>query len=465
MNTTITAREAAEVQRVNATGRQPVVFVHGLWLLAESWDAWRTLFEERGYAALAVDWPGDQADHAAAHAHADSLAGVGVGQVADHVAEVIGALDRTPIVVGHSFGGLLVQIIAGRGLASATVSIDPAPSRGVLPLPFSALKAAFPVLGNPANRKRTVTLTFDEFRYGFANAVDEAEARELYDTFHTPAPGRPLFQAATANLDPTTEAKADKRHPERGPDARRLRREGQHRALGPGQRRVQAAAQEPARRHRDRRDPRGRPLAGDRQRLARRRRRVARLPRPARPRPARRRHPTGPERRVERHGDADRLDVREDPRHRHRRPRARPGPRALAATRRSPRCTPRPATRASARSPRSTTSTRWTARPSPPSPPRSARTWWSSGRRPRSSRASPTPYALRGSPVFGPSARRGPARGVQGLLQGGHGRPRACRPPARAPAPPPTRSPPPSTPSVRRTSSRTTRSPPARASS
>lgn len=149
--------------------------------------------------------------------HADSLSGVGVGQVADHVAEVIGALDRTPIVVGHSFGGLLVQIIAGRGLASATVSIDPAPSRGVLPLPFSALKAAFPVLGNPANRKRTVTLTFDEFRYGFANAVDEAEARELYDTFHTPAPGRPLFQAATANLDPTTEAKADKRNPERGP--------------------------------------------------------------------------------------------------------------------------------------------------------------------------------------------------------------------------------------------------------
>ena len=208
MNTTITAREAAEVQRVNATGRQPVVFVHGLWLLAESWDAWRTLFEERGYAALAVDWPGDQADHAAAHAHADSLSGVGVGQVADHVAEVIGALDRTPIVVGHSFGGLLVQIIAGRGLASATVSIDPAPSRGVLPLPFSALKAAFPVLGNPANRKRTVTLTFDEFRYGFANAVDEAEARELYDTFHTPAPA-----ARSSRPRPPTSTRPPRRRP------------------------------------------------------------------------------------------------------------------------------------------------------------------------------------------------------------------------------------------------------------
>ena len=133
------------------------------------------------------------------------------------MAEVIGRLDRLPVVVGHSFGGLLVQIIAGRGLALATVSVDPAPSRGVLPLPFSALKASFPVLGNPANKGRTVTLTFDEFRYGFANAVDEAEARHLYDTFHTPAPGRPLFQAATANLDPTTEAKADKRTPARGP--------------------------------------------------------------------------------------------------------------------------------------------------------------------------------------------------------------------------------------------------------
>ena len=278
MTTTITSREAAEIERVNATGRQPVVFVHGLWLLAESWDAWRTLFEERGYAALAVDWPGDQPDHAAAHANAGSLSGVGVGQVADHVAEVIGGLDRTPIVVGHSFGGLLVQVIAGRGLASATVSIDPAPSRGVLPLPFSALKAAFPVLGNPANRKRTVTLTFDEFRYGFANAVDEAEARELYDTFHTPAPGRPLFQAATANLDPTTEAKADKRHPGRGP---MLVISGEKDNIVPWalanaafkrQRKNQHAVTEIVE------IPGVGPLARDRQRMAHRGRRIARLP-------------------------------------------------------------------------------------------------------------------------------------------------------------------------------------------
>jgi pimeloyl-ACP methyl ester carboxylesterase len=214
---TITTREAAEVAAANASGRQPVVFVHGLWLLAESWDAWKQLFEEQGYATVAVDWPGDQLSYAEAHAQKDSLAGTSVADVADHVADVIAGLDRKPIVIGHSFGGLLVQMIAGRGIAAGTVSIDPAPSRGVLPLPFSALKASFPVLGNPLNRGRTVTLTFDQFRYGFANAVPEEEARRLYETFHTPAPGRPLFQAATANLFPWTVAKVDKKNPRRGP--------------------------------------------------------------------------------------------------------------------------------------------------------------------------------------------------------------------------------------------------------
>ncbi|MDX6373159.1 MAG: hypothetical protein QOD98_2147 [Nocardioidaceae bacterium] len=217
MSSTVTTREAAEVAAANQSGRQPVVFVHGLWLIPSSWDPWKQLFETKGYAAVAVDWPGDQATYDEAHAHKDSLAGTSVGDVADHVAEVIKGLDKKPVVIGHSFGGLLVQMIAGRGLAAATVSIDPAPSRGVLPLPFSALKASFPVLGNPLNKGRTVTLTFDQFRYGFANAVSEEEAHQLYDTFHTPAPGRPLFQAATANLFPWTVAKVDKRNPERGP--------------------------------------------------------------------------------------------------------------------------------------------------------------------------------------------------------------------------------------------------------
>jgi non-heme chloroperoxidase len=217
MTTTVTSREAEQIATANESGRQPVVFIHGLWLLHSSWDEWRQLFAQKGYTTVAVDWPDDPADYAQAHAHPEVFAKKSVGQVADHVAEVIGELKRKPIVIGHSFGGLLAQIVAGRGLSLATVSIDPAPSRGVLPLPFSALKASFPVLGNPANYGKAVTLTFDQFRYGFANAVSEEEAHRLYETFHVPAPGRPLFQAATANLDFTTEAKADKSNPDRGP--------------------------------------------------------------------------------------------------------------------------------------------------------------------------------------------------------------------------------------------------------
>lgn len=214
---TVTSREADEVAAANASGRPPVVFVHGLWLLAGSWDRWKTRVEEQGYAAIAVDWPGDEPDVASARAHPDSLAGISVATVADHVAEVIGTLDRKPVLIGHSFGGLLVQILAGRGLAAATVSIDPAPSKGVLPLPLSTLKASFPVLGNPLNRSRTVTLTFEQFRYGFANAVTEEEAHHLYDTFHVPAPGRPLFQAGFANVNPWAVTKVDKLSAERGP--------------------------------------------------------------------------------------------------------------------------------------------------------------------------------------------------------------------------------------------------------
>ena len=217
MTSTVTTREAAEVAVANESGRQPVVFVHGLWLLASSWDAWRQRFEAEGYATVAVDWPRDAATVEAARSDDQALAGTSVADVADHVAEVVAGLDRKPVLVGHSFGGLLVQMVAGRGVAAGTVSIDPAPSRGVLPLPFSALKAAFPVLGNPANRKKAVTLTFDQFRYGFANAVSEDEAHRLYDEFHVAAPGRPLFQAATANLDPRTVVRADKANPQRGP--------------------------------------------------------------------------------------------------------------------------------------------------------------------------------------------------------------------------------------------------------
>jgi non-heme chloroperoxidase len=214
---TITKYEAKQIEEANATGLTPVVFIHGLWLLPSSWDRWAEAFEGAGYTALTPGWPDDPETVEQANAKPEVFAHKTVGQVADHFDDVIGKLKKKPAVIGHSFGGLLTQIIAGRGLASVSVAIDPAPFRGVLPLPISALKSARPVLGNPANRNRAVPLTYEQFRFGFANAVSEDEAKELYSTFAVPASGLPLFQAATANLNPWTEAKVDSKNPERGP--------------------------------------------------------------------------------------------------------------------------------------------------------------------------------------------------------------------------------------------------------
>jgi pimeloyl-ACP methyl ester carboxylesterase len=217
VTTAITGQETEAVERANASGLTPVVFVHGLWLLPSSWDRWAAVFEAAGYVALQPGWPDDPESVEEANAHPEVFAHKSVGQVADHFEAIVRALAAKPAIVGHSFGGLLTQILAGRGLAAVSVAIDPAPFRGVLPLPISALKSAFPVLGNPANRNRAVPLTYDQFRYAFANAVVEEEARELYETFAVPAAGTPLFQAATANLNPWTEVKVDTKNPERGP--------------------------------------------------------------------------------------------------------------------------------------------------------------------------------------------------------------------------------------------------------
>jgi non-heme chloroperoxidase len=213
----ITDYEAQQIEETNASALTPVVFVHGLWLLPSSWDRWRAVFEEAGYATLAPGWPDDPNTVEDANKHPEVFAHKTVGQIADHFGDVIGRLTKKPAVVGHSFGGLLTQILAGRGIAAVSVAIDPAPFRGVLPLPISALKSAAPVIGNPANRSRAVPLTYDQFRFAFANAVSEAEAHELYATFAVPGSGVPLFQAATANLNPWTEAKVSTKNPDRGP--------------------------------------------------------------------------------------------------------------------------------------------------------------------------------------------------------------------------------------------------------
>ncbi len=213
----VTVSEDEQVERANESGLQPVVFIHGLWLLPSSWDRWAGAFEGAGYSALTPGWPDDPDTVEEANQHPEVFAHKTVGQVADHFADVIGKLAKKPAVIGHSFGGLLTQIVAGRGLSAASVAIDPAPFRGVLPLPISALKSASPVLHNPANRNRAVPLTYEQFRFGFANAVSEDEAKQLYDAYAVPAPGAPLFQAATANLNPWTEAKVNSKNPGRGP--------------------------------------------------------------------------------------------------------------------------------------------------------------------------------------------------------------------------------------------------------
>jgi non-heme chloroperoxidase len=214
---TITDHELAQIERANASGLQPVAFVHGLWLLPNSWDPWVTMFEEAGFTAVTPGWPDDPETVEEAKENPEVFAHKSVGQIADHVDSIVSRLDTKPAVIGHSFGGLLTQIVAGRGLAAVSVAIDPAPFRGVLPLPISALRSASPVLKNPANRNKAVPLTYDQFRYSFANAVGEDEAKELYEKYSVPGSGVPLFQAASANLNPWTEAKVDTKNPDRGP--------------------------------------------------------------------------------------------------------------------------------------------------------------------------------------------------------------------------------------------------------
>jgi pimeloyl-ACP methyl ester carboxylesterase len=214
---TITDHEAAQVERANVSKATPVVFVHGLWLLPSSWERWVTLFEQAGYAAVTPGWPDDPETVTQAREHPEVLAGKGIAEIADYEEAIIRRLDRKPVIIGHSFGGLLTMILAGRGLAGASIAISPAPFRGVLPLPLAALRTASVALRNPANWNRAVPLSYEQFRYSFANEVGEDEAKELYLGYSVPGAGEPLFQSASANLNPWTEAKVNSENPDRGP--------------------------------------------------------------------------------------------------------------------------------------------------------------------------------------------------------------------------------------------------------
>jgi non-heme chloroperoxidase len=213
----ISERENREIEAANASRNTPVVFIHGLWVLPSSWANWVNFFKQAGYAPLTPDWPDDPATVQEARANPNILAKKTLKQVADHTAEIINALEKKPAVMGHSTGGLLAQMLAGRGLSAATVAIDPGVFRGVLPLPASVLRTAGPFLVNPLTRGRAITLTFEQFKYGWANALNENEAKELYDTFHVAGSGISLAQMGNANLNPWTESKVNTKTPDRGP--------------------------------------------------------------------------------------------------------------------------------------------------------------------------------------------------------------------------------------------------------
>ena len=213
----ITERELGQVERANATQATPVVFIHGLWLLPSSWDNWAALFEEAGYIALTPGWPDDPETVDDARANPDAFARKTLKQTADHTTEIVKALDKKPVLIGHSTGGLLAEMLAGRGLGAATVAIDPGVFRGVLPLPFSVIRGVGPYLLNPLTRGRAITFSLKQFKYGWANALDDDEAKELYETYHVAGSGISLVQMGNANLNPWTEAKVNTKNPDRGP--------------------------------------------------------------------------------------------------------------------------------------------------------------------------------------------------------------------------------------------------------
>lgn len=198
-------------------GATPVVFIHGLWLHATSWNDWVELFREAGYAPLAPGWPGDSDTVEETRQNPDAVADKGIDDVVAHYAEIINKLDAKPVLIGHSFGGLIVEKLLGMDLGVAGVAIDAAPIKGVLPLPISSLRVAFVALKNPANSHRAVSLTPEQFHFGFTNAIPEDEGAALFEKWTIPSPGKPLFEAASANFSPHSPAKVEVDNEERGP--------------------------------------------------------------------------------------------------------------------------------------------------------------------------------------------------------------------------------------------------------
>jgi non-heme chloroperoxidase len=246
----------------------PAVFVHGLWLHAGSWGPWLELFQEAGYTPTAPGWPGDSDTVEEARRDPSQVAGKGIDDVVDHYAGIIRGLQAPPVVIGHSFGGLIAQRLLGQDLAAAAVAIDAAPIKGVLNLPVCALKVASIALRKPANRNLAISLTPEQFRYGFGNALPEQESAELYDRWTVPSPGKPPVRSRPGELHPAVASESEYRQQDSRAAAARDRGQRSHRAAGHHDVDPQALPQVTGH-HRLHRVPRSRPLADDRPRLAR----------------------------------------------------------------------------------------------------------------------------------------------------------------------------------------------------
>lgn len=201
----------------NTGTKPPIILIHGLWLTPRAWEHWIERYTRLGHQVLAPAWPGMEIEVEALRKNPEAMNGLGVTEVADFYETVVREQDRPPIIVGHSFGGLIVQILLDRGLGAAGVAIHPAPIKGVLRLPLSSLRAAMPVLANPTNRTRTVALSPRQFHYRFTNTLTPHESEVIYQRYHVPAPGRPLFQAAAANLRRHPATRVDVRNDTRAP--------------------------------------------------------------------------------------------------------------------------------------------------------------------------------------------------------------------------------------------------------
>jgi len=195
----------------------PVVFIHGLWVHSAAWQNWITLYEKSGYSATAPGWPGDGPSVAITRSNPDAVGNKGIADIYDHYAAYIRTLPQLPIVVGHSFGGLIAQKLLADGLAVAAVAIDPAPIKGVKKVPLAQIRTAIPVVSKKANKTRAVSLTERQFRFGFGNAMTKAESRELFAKFAIPGPGKPLFEVTSAGKDPKSPAEVNTAKSDRGP--------------------------------------------------------------------------------------------------------------------------------------------------------------------------------------------------------------------------------------------------------